>query len=430
MPVIDVTAPHLRLAPTRSRRGDAMRNHSVQSAIRQILDAQLPSFTVESAIASARAQSWHHTCNLFDRIEGHAVSDTEREDKTEDASPARVEQKRKEGEIPVGKDLSGAVALAFGLAALALAGPSVGHALVALVRQEASRVADFADIQAPISVGLSWMAPALGALVVVLAIALGGVAAGVSQTQGGIWPQRLAPDPKRLFQAERVTRWFKREMATDLALNFVKVVAVLGALFMAISDDFLTITKLGAASTSGHLATLTSALFRGAIAVFVVFAVVATLDFVLTRHRFLDKAKMTKEEVKREHKQDEGDPQVKGQRKRKHRALLSQGRIEKDVPTADAIVVNPTHIAIAIRYRKEDGTAPKVVCKGQGMRADKIRAMAREHRVPIIKDIPLARLLHKRVKVGSEVPAETYQAVAAVLTFVSKVTGRAPGTGR
>lgn len=354
----------------------------------------------------------------------------DREDKTEDASASSLEQKRQKGEIALGKDLSGAAALAFGLAAIALVGPAVGRALVVLVHQEASRLAVVASADVPLALGVAWAGPAFFGLLAVFAIALGGALAGFGQTRGGLWPQRLSPDFKRCFQSERITRWFKREMATDLALNFVKVVAVLGALFMAISDDFLTISKLVQANAIGHLSVLASAIFRGAVAVFAVFAVIAAMDFAVQRHRFLDKAKMTKEEVKREHKQDEGDPQVKGQRKRKHRALLAQGRIDKDVPTADAIVVNPTHIAVAIRYRKKEGAAPKVVCKGQGSRADAMRAMARQHGVPIVKNIPLARLLHKKVKVGREVPADTYQAVAAVLSFVAKVTGRPPGTGK
>ncbi|HEY4221150.1 MAG TPA: EscU/YscU/HrcU family type III secretion system export apparatus switch protein, partial [Myxococcota bacterium] len=127
-------------------------------------------------------------------------------------------------------------------------------------------------------------------------------------------------------------------------------------------------------------------------------------------------------------KEDEGDPMIKGRRRRKHRELL-RGSVHKEVPRADAIVVNPTHIAIAIRYRKGKDKAPRVMAKGKGARADKMRELARECGVPIVKDIPLARLLYKRVRVGSQVPSETYKSVAAVLAFVYRATGRVPGTG-
>ena len=101
----------------------------------------------------------------------------------------------------------------------------------------------------------------------------------------------------------------------------------------------------------------------------------------------------------------------------------------KATPRADAVIVNPTHIAIAIRYRKGESRAPIVIAKGKGLLADTIRALAREHQIPIVKDIPLARLLHKKCEIGHEVPLETFKAVAAVLAFVAKITGRPPGTG-
>jgi flagellar biosynthesis protein FlhB len=134
---------------------------------------------------------------------------------------------------------------------------------------------------------------------------------------------------------------------------------------------------------------------------------------------------MTKEEAKREYKDDEGDPLLKGRRKRRHRELL-KGRAAIEVPRADAVVVNPTHIAVALRYRRGEDKAPRVVAKGQGLAAERIREVARENGVPIVRDVPLARLLHKRVKVGGAVPAETYKAVAAVLAFVWKLQGKSP----
>lgn len=116
----------------------------------------------------------------------------------------------------------------------------------------------------------------------------------------------------------------------------------------------------------------------------------------------------------------------RSRRRRRHRELL-KGRATVEVPKADALVVNPTHIAIAIRYRKDEGRAPRVTAKGKGQLAEHMRDLARSNGIPIIEDIPLARLLYKRVKVGREVPAETYKAVAAILAFVYRVTGRNAG---
>ena len=135
---------------------------------------------------------------------------------------------------------------------------------------------------------------------------------------------------------------------------------------------------------------------------------------------------MTIDEVKREIKEDMGDPMIRGRRKQKAREI-AQNRVGVEVPKADALIVNPTHIAIAIRYERGTDNAPRVTAKGKDNVADLMRKLARENSIPIVKDVPLARLLYKKVKVGKTVPAETYKAVAAVLAFVYRVTGRLPG---
>jgi flagellar biosynthesis protein FlhB len=132
---------------------------------------------------------------------------------------------------------------------------------------------------------------------------------------------------------------------------------------------------------------------------------------------------MTKDEVKREMKDDDGDPMMKGARKRRHRELVKKNAMV-ETRKADALIVNPTHIAIAVRYRKDEGGAPRVVAKGKGQLAESMREVARSNGIPIMQDIPLARLLYKKVKVGGQVPADSYKAVAAILAVVYRMTGR------
>jgi len=151
--------------------------------------------------------------------------------------------------------------------------------------------------------------------------------------------------------------------------------------------------------------------------------VLAAADLALQRWRFAVKMRMTREDAKREVKEEEGDPLVRGQRKRRHRDLL-RNRANLEVPRADALVVNPTHVAVAIRYRRDEGRAPRVTAKGKGALAEHMRGLARENGVPIYEDVPLARLLYRKVKVGREIPSQTYKAVAAVLAFVYRVSGR------
>jgi flagellar biosynthetic protein FlhB len=154
--------------------------------------------------------------------------------------------------------------------------------------------------------------------------------------------------------------------------------------------------------------------------------VIAGVDLALVHRRFNKSMRVTKQEAKHEAREDEGDPMIKGKRKRKHREL-ARGRARIEVPRADALVVNPTHIAIALRYRKDEARAPRLTAKGKGVLAEYMRELARENAIPIVQDIPLARLLYRKVKVGREIPPQTYKAVATVLAFVYRITGRAAG---
>jgi flagellar biosynthetic protein FlhB len=136
---------------------------------------------------------------------------------------------------------------------------------------------------------------------------------------------------------------------------------------------------------------------------------------------------MTKEEVKQEHKNTEGDPHVKGHIRAKQMAM-ARNRQMADVPTADVVLVNPTHVAVALRYDPERG-APRVIAKGQGAIAGKIRDLATEHRIPMVQDVALARALEKSVEVGQEIPADFYGAVAKVLAFVMSLKSRGSAAG-
>jgi flagellar biosynthesis protein FlhB len=167
-------------------------------------------------------------------------------------------------------------------------------------------------------------------------------------------------------------------------------------------------------------------LARTGVRLLAVAAILAGLELALTRWRFLRKMKMTKEEARREAREDEGDPLVRSRRKKRHREL-ARGVAAVEVPRADALIVNPTHVAVAIRYRRDEGRAPRVTAKGKGALAEYMRELARSHGVPIVQDVPLARLLHRKVKVGRAIPAATYKAVAAVLAYVYRITGRGAG---
>ncbi len=345
--------------------------------------------------------------------------DDDQDGKTEQPTQRKLDQARDEGQVAVGKDLVAMAAVAFCGAALWIAQGPLSEALRNSVNVAAGTLhqpSQQALLSALKPVGLLGLACLAAAFV-------GGIAATTAQTRGGIWSKLVMPDPSRLFQGGRLKRFVNGEVAVDLLLACVKVVAVGYVTWSALTDTFLTVEPLLRAT----VATQSSEVARTVFGTFgeIVFALVLTagLDLALTRYRLRKKLMMTKDEVRREMKEDEGDPQIRGRRRRKHREL-ARGNVATDVPKADALVVNPTHVAVAIRYRRDEGAAPRVISKGKGAVAEKMRDLARTNGIPIVENIPLARLLYRRVKIGGEVPAETFKAVAAVLAFVYRITRR------
>ncbi|MBD8924765.1 MAG: EscU/YscU/HrcU family type III secretion system export apparatus switch protein, partial [[Eubacterium] rectale] len=150
-----------------------------------------------------------------------------------------------------------------------------------------------------------------------------------------------------------------------------------------------------------------------------VYLVVGIADFVYNKHKFNEDMKMTKQEVKDEYKNTEGDPQIKGRQKRKMQEA-SQRRMMQDVPKADVVITNPTHFAVAVKYDANENSAPVVVAKGQDYVAMKIKEIAKENDVEIVENKPLARMLFHNVDIGAEIPPELYQSVAEILAMIYK----------
>jgi flagellar biosynthetic protein FlhB len=150
-----------------------------------------------------------------------------------------------------------------------------------------------------------------------------------------------------------------------------------------------------------------------------VYLVIGLADFIYQKYRFNEDMKMTKQEVKDEYKNTEGDPQIKGRQRRKMQEV-SQKRMMQDVPKADVVITNPTHFAVALKYEAEVSSAPVVLAKGEDYLAQKIKEVARENKIEIVENKPLARMLYHNVDVGAEIPPELYQAVAEVLAAVYK----------
>ncbi len=220
---------------------------------------------------------------------------------------------------------------------------------------------------------------------------------------------------------------FAKKMSLSSVVELIKSVAKLGLTgllaWIAVSGEMEHIRSLHDSSIAMILVYLMKVTYKIFIWVILPMAAVAIADYFYQRWQFEEKLKMTKQEVKDEHKQTEGDPKVKS-RIRTLQFEAAKKRMMAEVPKADVIVTNPTHIAVAISYKPMEMKAPRVVAKGAGVIAQRIREIAAEAQVPIVENKELARNLYKTVDIGKEIPGDFYRAVAEILAYVFRMKGK------
>jgi flagellar biosynthetic protein FlhB len=340
-------------------------------------------------------------------------------ERTEPASPRRLEKAREEGQVARSTELNTLVMLLTGAGGLWLTGDHLCRQLGALLKDgltfDANGFASSGQMLAPLgrqaADALLACAPLL-ALLVVAALA-------APQLLGG-WlftANALRFDFSRVDPIAGFGRLFSWQALAELAKALAKaalVSAVAVAVLWHYKDPLLELAVMpleSAAAQAARLVVASLALIAGALAL----VAAADVPFQLWRHA--DNLKMSKEEVRRENRETEGDPIVKSAIRAQQRAIARR-RMMAEVPKADVIVTNPTHYAVALRYDDSVMRAPRVVAKGADAVAAKIREVGEEHHVPILESPPLARALYRHAELGDEIPAALYTAVAEVLAYV------------
>lgn len=343
-------------------------------------------------------------------------------EKTEKATPKRKDEGRKKGQVGRSADLNGAVVLLAGLFALGTAGPAAAQRMGDAMRQALQQIAD-PSIVSRDHVGDLLMHAGAAVLLAVAPIALACALAAVviSVVQVGFKPSThaLKPDPKRINPISGAKNVFGPNMFAEGAKSIAKVLVVGAIVLSSVAPQ---LTQLGAMVGIGpqELAAALSSNIRAiAMRAAIAYFFIGAADFVYQRYRTAKSMRMDLQEVKEEAKGQNLPPEVRAAQRRRAMAAARQ-RMMADVPTADVIVTNPTHFAVALKY---DGTsaAPKVIAKGQDIIALRIRELAKEAGVPLVEDRPLARSLHATVEVGHEIPEDLYAAVAQVLAFVYRL---------
>ena len=344
-------------------------------------------------------------------------------EKTEAPTPRRRQEAREQGQVARSQDLTGATLVVGAILLLNAFGQDLVRALRALLAETLSLRGG-----GP-SQGLAQSVWSLAAVARALAPVLVGVAIVVvvaNLLQVGFAPdlKRLRPNPGALNPFKGLGRVFGKGRSPVQALLALAKLAVLvlvawsavqgrlAAIVAAQGLSFLQVFALGA-----------DVVFGIAMRLGVALLVLAVLDYAWQRWRMEQQLKMTKQEVKEEMRRMEGDPKIK-QRRRQVAMQIAHQRLKKDVPTADVVVTNPTEFAVALKYDAGAMHAPRVIAKGRGLMAQRIREIAVASGVPILERKPLARALFKLVEVGQEIPEQFYSAVAEILAYVYELSGK------
>lgn len=349
------------------------------------------------------------------------------ESRTEDPTPKRIESLRKEGIVPKSADVGAAAALLVGGAVVYWASSRTLELLFGLTRHACLLRSSGDPILAVRAAG-SALTSAL--LPITLITALGAIVVGLTQTFGFIDPGQAAPKLDRLDPIQGLSRVLpSRQTATELGKMLAKALVIGAVTFRRIDEALprlLLLSNRPPEAAAMEVARLSATvLVEGTVA----FALIAAVDWVLAYRSWLRRARMTKQEVKDEHKQEDGDPKIKAKR-RARAAKMARERTLAETKKATVVIANPTHFAVALRYEPGRDAAPVILAKGVEEIALRMREVAREGRIPVVENRPLARALHAQGKVGAIIPVALFEAVARVIAHVLRVRGaRVPTKG-
>jgi flagellar biosynthetic protein FlhB len=346
-------------------------------------------------------------------------------DKTEKPTGKRLDEARKKGQVAKSQDINQAVVLMASLFVLSSQGPKMANNLKAAMQSSLELISNPAVVSKNglgglltqnMHVMLQCVAP------IAFTCLAAGVLANVAQVRPRPAMERIKPSFKKINPAAGAKRLFGPQSAVESLKQLVKLTAVGVIAAMSLLPKLDELGALVGMPPGQFFATVGSIVLGLAQRAGAAYLIIAALDYAYQKWKTGKDLKMSKQEVKEEHKSAETSPEVRGAIRRRQMEEARK-RMMDDIPQADVVVTNPTHFAVALAYDGES-PAPKVLAKGQDLIAMQIKKIAKEHDVPVIEDKPLARGLFAAVEVGHMIPEEFFQAVAQLLAFVYRVAGR------
>ncbi len=342
-------------------------------------------------------------------------------EKTEPATPKKLEDARKEGNVAKSKEIVNAVTLLVAFAFLKAMVGNIGNGLMDVYKILYERIPTYAEDINVLNAGLILSEMIQLLLKILIPFLVVGFVVNflmeAIQIKWMVTAKPLQPKLNKMSPIKGVKRIFSKQSLMNL-LKSIGIIVVCFIVVLNSIDEFKNmILNLYSLELMDAVTSIGEFVFDIAIRISAVYLVIGFLDLVFQRWKFNEDMKMTKQEVKDEYKNQEGDPKVKAQQRARMRQA-SQRRMMQQLSKADVVITNPTHFAVALMYDTEIAAAPLVIAKGEDYLAQKIKEKARESKIEIVENKPLARALYQSVDIGQEVPEELYQAVAEVLAYV------------
>lgn len=346
-------------------------------------------------------------------------------EKTEPATDKKLKEAREEGKVAKSQELTFSFSLIVLFLVLKFFVSYLGEKMIGLIKTVYSGMAEFVDIN---NSGLTSHATSayfvniiIQFFLIVLPFFIFGVIItvliNIVQVGWKVSNKMLQPKFDKINPINGFKRIFSSQSVFELVKSIVKIGLIALIAYFSIKGHANELFILYEIPLNQAIALVGTIIIDTGLRISLVYLIVGIADFVYQKHKFNEDMKMTKQEVKDEYKNTEGDPQIKGRQRARMREA-SQRRMMQDVPKADVVITNPTHIAVALKYDAEVSKAPVVLAKGEELIAKKIKDVAKENNISIVENKPLARMLYSNVDIGEEIPAELYQSVAEVLAAV------------
>ncbi len=355
------------------------------------------------------------------------MSDDDHDDssKTEDPTPKKLQEAREKGQVPVSREVNNWIMLAAGTMVVLAMGPGMMEQMMVLLRTYIERSNDFPEMPGGMQFAVVEALKEVLKIIAlpILFLMLAAFAGPFLQTGPLLAPDIIKFDLSKISPMKGFQRLFSLKSVVEFLKGILKLVVVSVVGYIIIRPYFYNVDHMVGLPLPLAMDEIRVLITKLLIGILVVVLIMAVLDLAYQRYDHYKKMRMTKQEVKDEYKQSEGDPHVKA-KLRQLRQEKARARMMQAVPTADVVITNPTHYSVALKYDPDQNEAPIVVAKGINEVALRIREVAREHKIIIMPNPPLARVLFDSVEIDEAVPPDHYKAVAEIISYVFKLKGK------